>query len=311
MINPNFKHLRVFIEIARRGSFRNAANALHLSEPATSQAITQLESLIKVKLLDRTTRSVRLTEAGLTFLLDAEKMLDGMDRAIVGLRDFAASGRERVSLACLSSTVFHLLPPVLVEMKRLYPAINVIFLDDTMRGILRSLENSDCDLAIVSEDSLTKAELTIPLVEDTFQLVCSRDHPLGAKRQVTGHDLSAHELLLLRRGSGIRDVFDRAIEPLGIDLKIVYETTQVHTLLGLVEAGLGVTVLPSMLCPGPSNTALAVRPIQNPLVSRRLGIVFPEGKEPSPAAQLLAEVVRQTVGSETMIKPCGVHSICL
>lgn len=310
MINPNFKHLRVFVEIARRGSFRNAANALHLSEPATSQAITQLESLINVKLLDRTTRSVRLTEAGLTFLIDAEKMLDGMDRAIVGLREFATSGQGRVSLACLSSTVFHLLPPVLIEMKRLYPSINVIFLDDTMRGILRSLENGDCDLAIVSEDSLTKTELTIPLVEDSFQLVCSSEHPLAKKTQVTGDDISAHELLLLRRGSGIRDVFDRAIETLSIPLNIVYETTQVHTLLGLVEAKLGITILPSMLCPTESNLALVVRPLQKPIVSRRLGIVFPEGKEPSPAAQLLAEVIRQTVGSKTMIKPFGVKSIC-
>ena len=113
MINPNLKHLRVFVEIARRGSFRNAATALHLSDPATSQGITQLESLLAVKLLDRTTRSVRLTEAGAAFLVDAERLLDGMDHAVATLREFATTGRGRVSLACLSSTVYRLLPPVL------------------------------------------------------------------------------------------------------------------------------------------------------------------------------------------------------
>ena len=79
MLNPNLKHLRIFVEIARRGSFRNAANAMHLSEPATSQAITQLETLLGVKLLDRTTRIVRISEAGSIFLEDAVRLLETMD----------------------------------------------------------------------------------------------------------------------------------------------------------------------------------------------------------------------------------------
>jgi len=78
MLNPNLKHLRIFEEIARRGSFRNAANAMHLSEPATSQAISQLETLLGVKLLDRTTRIVRISEAGLIFLEDAVRLLESM-----------------------------------------------------------------------------------------------------------------------------------------------------------------------------------------------------------------------------------------
>lgn len=309
MINPNLKHLRVFVEIARRGSFRNAAAALHLSDPATSQGITQLESLLAVRLFDRTTRSVRLTEAGAAFLVDAERLLEGMDHAVATLREFATTGRGRVSLACLSSTVYRLLPPVLAEMKRRYPGINVVFKDDNMRGIMHSLEAGECDVAIVSEDPSNPRGLSIPLVTDAFQVVCPVDHPLARQRHIDGADLALHELVLLRRGSGIRDLLDRALEQLGIRPNVVQETTQIHTLLGLVEAGLGVSVLPAMLCPDPAHATLAVRPLRRPGVQRKVGLVFPSGKEPSPAARALADVVHRTVLSDTLHTPPGVTKI--
>lgn len=309
VINPNFKHLRVFIEIARRGSFRNAANALHMSEPAASQAISQLETLLAVKLLDRTTRSVRISEAGAAFLIDAERLVEGMDHSITALRELAASGRGRVSIACLSSAVYRLLPPVLAEMKRCCPGIDVLFLDDNMRGILHKLDTGECDLAIVSEDPTIKWGRSMALLDDDFQVVCCADHPLAQRLKVSGADLAKHELVLLRRGSGIRDNLDQALEKLDIRLNVVHETTQVLTLLGLVEAGMGVTVLPSMLCPDPAHGLFAVRPLHKPTVGRRLALVFAPGKEPTEAARLLAEVVHQTVLSAKLSAPAGVTKI--
>lgn len=309
MVNPNLKHVRIFIEIARRGSFRSAAQALHMSEPATSQAISQLESLLTVKLFDRTTRSVRLTQAGSAFLADAERLLEGFDHSIATLREFATSGRGRVSLACLSSAVYRILPPALAETKRRYPGMNVVLQDDNMRGILHSLDTGECDVAIVSEDVSFKRGRFIPLLTDAFQVVCPAGHALAGKRDVAGQELTSHELVLLRRSSGIRAALDRAVERRGITLDVVHETTQVHTVLGLVEAGLGVTVLPSLLCPSAANATFAVRPLRRPSVARRIGLVFPAGKEPPAAARVLAEVVQQSVRSVTLGLPPGVTRI--
>lgn len=309
MINPNLKHLRIFVEIVRRGSFRNAALALHMSEPAASQAISQLEALLGVQLLKRTTRSVGVTEAGADFLEDAERLLRGMDHSIANLRDFASTGHGKVSLACLSSTVYRLLPPVLSEMKRQHPRIHVVYQDDNMRGIIQSLENGDCDIAIVSDHAAFKRGFAIPLVTDSFQVVCPVGHPLSLHSQVRGEDLQSHGFVLLRRGSGIRDAFSEPMERLNIELNVVHETSQIHTLLGLVEYGLGVTVLPSMLCPAPSNSAFAVRPLIDPTVTRQLGIVFPGGKQPSPSARALADVIREAVQSERLCTPPGVAKI--
>jgi len=309
VINPNLKHLRIFVEIARRGSFRNAALAMHLSEPATSQAINQLETILAVKLLERTTRSMRLTEAGASFLPDAERLLQGMDHAIATLRQFATTGRGRVSVACLSSTVYHLLPPALAEMKRRHPGINVVYRDDNMRGILKSLETGECDVAIVSDSPKDKRGLAIPLVTDEFLVLCPASHPLARQPHVTGQELASHELVLLGRGSAIRDAFDHAIEPLAIRLQVVHETAQIHTLLGLVEAGLGVTVLPAMLCPAASNTQFVAQRLIRPTLQRTLGLIFPAGREPTAAARVLADVIRSTVLSENLETPRGVQKI--
>jgi len=147
------------------------------------------------------------------------------------------------------------------------------------------------------------------LVTYSFQVTCPADHPLASRKHVLGRDLAAHGLVLLRRGSAIRDAVDLAFERLATDLSVVHETTQVHTLLGLVEAGLGISVLPSMLCPAPSHAAFAVRPLQQPSISRKLGLVFPAGREPTLAARVLADVIRQTVVSKALLTPPGVSKI--
>ena len=252
---------------------------------------------------------MRVTEVGAAFLEDADRLLQNLDHAIATLRESATTGRGRVSLACLSSTVYRLLPPVLAEMKRRHPQIDVVFRDDNMRGILQSLEAGECDVAIVSESASLRGGFAQPLVADSFQVVCRADHPLASRKPVLGRDLAAHGLVLLRRGSAIRDAFGLAFERLATDLGVVHETTQVHTLLGLVEAGLGISVLPSMLCPAPTHAAFAVRPLRQPSISRKLGLVFPAGREPTFAARALADVIRQTFVAKDLLTPPGVSKI--
>jgi DNA-binding transcriptional LysR family regulator len=260
-------------------------------------------------LFDRTTRIVRITEAGLLFLEDAVRLIETMDYSIAALKDFAKSGRGRVTIACLSSAVYRLLPPVLAEMKISYPELDVVFLDDNMRGILQKMDKGECDIAIVSEDSERKFNISIPLLDDVFQVVCRSDHRLSLKNKISGTEISKHELVMLRRGSGIRDLLESEFEKKSIQINVVHETTQVLTLLGLVEANLGLTILPSMLCPDPSRGAFMVIPLEKPKIHRRLGLIFATGREPTAAARLLARVIQTTVLSQDFSIPNGVVKV--
>jgi DNA-binding transcriptional LysR family regulator len=194
-------------------------------------------------------------------------------------------------------------------MKVAYPEIDVVFLDDNMRGILQKMDKGECDIAIVSEATEKKLNVSIPLLDDVFQVVCRSDHPLASKHKISGKEISSHELVMLRRGSGIRDLVETEFEKKSIQINVVHETTQVLTLLGLVEANLGLTILPSMLCPDPSRGAFAVLPLDKPRVQRRLGLIFASGREPTAAARLLAKVIQNTVLSQNFSIPEGVLKV--
>ena len=305
LINLNLKHLRIFVAVGRSGSFRASAQALHISQPAASHAVSQIESLISVPLLERTTRSVRLTSAGAYFLAEAERLVEGLDRSVAAVREFASSGQGRVSLACLSSAAARLLPPVLAEMRRRHPHISVALQDNNMRGILQSLAAGECDVAIASEDPAIHKNRFEPLLTDNFQVVCRADHPLAERRFVSGGDLTSNQCVMLRRDSAIRAALDRSLGALNLEMQIVHETTQVHTALGLAEAGIGIAVMPAMLCPGPENTGVAVRELRNPRVFRRIGLAFPAFKELSSSALVFADVFKQVLRAGRIKLPKG------
>jgi DNA-binding transcriptional LysR family regulator len=258
-----------------------------------------------VQLLERTTRSVRLTESGASFLAEAERRVEGLDRSVIAVREFAASGRGRVSLACLSSAAARLLPPVLAEMQRKFPQITVALQDSNMRGILRSLAVGDCDVAIASEDPAINKNRFEPLLTDHFHVVCRTDHVLAKRQYVSGSDLTSNQCVMLRRDSAIRAALDRSLGALNLQMQIVHETTQVHTALGLAEAGIGIAVMPAMLCPGPENTGVVMRELRKPQVIRRIGLAFPALREPSPAALMFADVFKQVLRTGKIKLPKG------
>jgi DNA-binding transcriptional LysR family regulator len=164
-------------------------------------------------------------------------------------------------------------------------------------------------VAVSSEDPAIKRSKFEPLLTDNFQVVCPADHPLAGRDTVVGNDLAHHPCVTLRRDSGIRAAIDRALYARNIELQIVHETTQVHTALGLVAAGLGITVMPAMLCPAPGDAGLAVRPLRKPRISRRIGLVFSTFRTPSPGALAFAEVFRQVLKAAKIRLPRGVTQV--
>ena len=304
--NPNVRHLRIFIEVANKSSFRKAAQLLHLSEPTASQAIAQLEEQLEAKLFTRTTRSIELTEVGKEFLSDVERLIFGLDQTIKNIKEYTSTGRGKVSLACLSSIAYRILPPVLQMMSELYPNTNVLYRDENVRGIFSSLDSGECDVAIVSDDVKSNYKFDTTLLHDTYQVVIPANHPLSKKSLISGKDLEKYSVLHLRNNSGVRNTFDDAMEKAGLTPKIIHETTQISTLLGLVESGLGLTVLPGMMCPANGNNNICIRPLARPIISRKIGIIYSPKKLPTIAAQLLANLIKGYIYSNEFELPPGV-----
>lgn len=291
MIYPNLRHLHAFVETARRGSFRSAAAVLHLGQPAVSQAVAQLEAQVGARLLDRTTRTVSLTDAGRAFLPGAERVLAEVTQAFESTRERARLGLTRVRVATVSTAAFRLLPQVLGEVGRLDPRLRIVFHDASTAGIERRLDAGDDDLGLASDDVDERRFRFTPLLLDEYRVLCSATHPLARRSSIRASDLIEHGVLMVDQSSGIRRRFDRAFEGAGQTPAVHFETNQLHTLIGLVEAGMGVTAIPALSCPARLEPGLVALPLDGPPIVRVLGLVLPRGREPVAAVRFVHQIV--------------------
>jgi DNA-binding transcriptional LysR family regulator len=134
-----------------------------------------------------------------------------------------------------------------------------------------------------------------PLRRDPFVLACRRDHRLAESQEVSWAELAGERLVGVSRRSGNRLILDRALLPRGISLAWRYEAEHLSTSLGLVEAGLGVAVVPRLALPRDPHPVLVVRPLRDPVVDRATGVLLRRGAEPGPAARALIELLSKAL----------------
>lgn len=288
-INFNLNDLQAFRVVAELRSFRKAADALHVSQPAFSRRIEKLEEALGVRLLERTTRSVSLTSVGRDFDRKVRQLLDELDQTLLGIRGVAATRMGEVAIACVPSTVYYFLSRVISRYHERYPKIRVKVLDASANEVLSAVSRSEVDFGINFVGSQEPDIEFRPLMEENFVAACRRDHPLAQKRRVTWTELAQYDYISVSKASGNRLLLDQALSNVPGRPQSIYETEHVTTMLGLVEAGLGVAAVPSIAMPGPDHPLLVSVPLFDPVVARRIGLIRRKGRTLSPAAQQLYE----------------------
>ena len=290
-INCEILDLRAFLLVAESRSFHRAAEALHVSQPALSRRIQKLEQAIGSPLLERTTRSVATTAMGENLLPLVRRMIEEFDGSLFAQR--GDQGGSQITIACLPTAAFYFLPSVMARFHAEYPKVRFRILDVPATDGLQAVERGEVEFGInfmgASDPNLTFDVL----VEDPFVLACRRDHPLARKRKIAWSDLENHQLITVHRTSGNRTLLDGALARENLKLSWFYEVTHLSTSLGMVEAGIGVSVLPQMATPQGEHPSLVTRPIGNPVVSRTIGIVRRRGAMLSPMAERFLEMLQR------------------
>lgn len=284
-INFDLNDLQAFRAVAELGSFRKAAEAVNISQPALSRRIDKLEEALGVRLLERTTRSVALTTIGRVFAQSAEQLLDDLDVALLGIRDVSSSRLGHVTIACVPSVAYYFLPNVISTYRRRFPRIRIKLLDLSANEVLAAVISGEADFGVGfmgSQDSDVEFKV---LLEERFVAACRRDHPLAGRKRVTWDEFYEHEYVSVDKTSGNRLLLDQALSNVAPRAPSVCETRHVTTMLGLVEAGIGVAAVPSMAMPGRDHPVLTSVPLVEPAVKRRVGIVRRRGRPLTPAAQ--------------------------
>ena len=293
-INFEALDLRAFVAVVDLEGFHRAAEALNLSQPALSRRIQKLEAAVGAALLERTTRRVALTTVGREFLPLVRRMLDEFDSSLFAMRDVGRQRRGLISLACVPTAAFYFLPSVIALFNEQYPNIRFRILDLSANEGLESVARGEVEFGI-NLLGASDPELSFePLIEDPFVLACRRDHPLAQRDAVAWSDLEGQPLVAVSRTSGNRIMLDAALVRAGVSLSWSYEVTHLSTSLGLVEAGLGISVLPKLATPQGDHPIIVTRPIRNPEVSRTIGVVRRRGGRLAPAAERFLEMLLGT-----------------
>lgn len=288
--------LQAFRAVADLGNFRKAAETVHLSQPAFSRRIDKLERSLGVRLLERTTRRVTLTAVGREFARKVGEMLDELDATLLGIQGVESSRMAEVTIACVPSTVNYYVSQVIRRYHALAPRVRVKVLDAGANEVLAAVARGEADFGL---DFIGAQETELdfkPLVEERFVAACRRDHPLAKAKRVTWAQLADHDFISVGRSSGNRLLLDQALAGAGARPQAVFETQHVTTLLGLVEAGLGVGAVPSMAMPGPEHPLLVSVPLVEPEITRRIGLIRRRGRSLSPAAQQLYDLFGEVKG---------------
>lgn len=291
MINLSLIKIRSFITVAEQLSFRKASEMLHISQSAISTHVGDLESLLGVPLLSRTTRNVRVTREGQHFLIRAKHALSELESVSLELRDEAALRRGQVTVACVPTIASSILPRVLAVFSQQYAKVKVRVLDEPAAIGANRVLNLEVDFGVGPRPPRNCDISFDRLAEDHFIAVYPNGHALASRRTVRIKDLTRYPLLVLARHMNVREVLEGAFGKEGCTLDPVYEPCHHYTLGAMVEAGLGVTALPSMSLSLLGHPRLRGARIVDPAIHREIGVLRRENNMLSPAA---AEFLKTT-----------------
>lgn len=291
-MNYSLRQLRVFVAVAQQGSFSQAGQRIGLSQSAVSHSIKELESEMGVRLLDRTTREVLLTEAGEQLASRLERLLEELNTALLDVRSYGQQRSGTVRVAASQTISAHLMPQCLAASQRHFPDIKVMLRDRPQQWVLQSIRNAEVDFGIVIGPLSADDFESEGILEEPFLLLCRQDDPLASQQKIHWEMLNQRQLVLQDYASGSRVLIDEALRVQAVTAEIVQEIGHPATLYPMVEAGIGISILPALALPLPQGRPLLVRRM-SPEINRTIMLVRRKNRSLSPAAEAIWQEVRQ------------------
>lgn len=236
------RHLRYFVAVAGELNFRRAAERLHLAQPALSSQIKTLENELGVQLLERTTRSVKLTPAGRVFFDEARGVLEAAQAAMQHAKsaEHGLTGNLRVGIIAPAANAW--LAGILRKFRLQYPGIQFSLFDLTSTEQLRRLHAGELDAGLL-RPPMRSSELDFKLVEESRHVLAApAEHRLARKRRLEWHDFDGEGLVMIQPSEqhGYYDAFLAACARAGAHPKPVQYAHDIQTKMWLISAGFGV-----------------------------------------------------------------------
>ncbi len=296
MIGITLKHLRYFEALARHGHFGRAANACAISQPALSQQIKELESMLGAPLVERSSRQIRLTALGEDFVDRARKILLEVDELGDLVRSAQSAVGGRLRLGIIPTVAPYLLPGMIKALSQRFPDLDVQPRESITQTLIADLLESRLDVAVVALPISEAALREFALFEEDFVLIrppTEADHAVPSPEM-----LQEMRLLLLEEGHCFRDQALSFCNISGPSPRYLMEGSSLATLVQMVGAGMGLTLIPEMAVPLETRSAeVAVQRFAAPSPSRKIGMVWRKSNPLADQLMQIGAVVRSVAQS--------------
>ena len=293
-INWSVRELDVFLALAETLSFRRTAAQVNLSQSAVSGVVTRLEEALGVRLFDRTTRSVQLTDAGQVFAEHAVLMRTQTDEAVRAVRNVAELQVGNVRLAALPSLAATVVPVACARYRLRFPGVQFQVFDTLSGPAFDLVRAGQVDFALTAANPAYADLDYTPLASDGFVLLIPPGHPLAAARgPLRWVDVANLTHISMPLPTSVRQYADAALLQHRVRFEPVYELEHLASITAMVACGLGVAALPELAAAVATMPGVVQRPMVEPDISRPIGLVTRRYRSLSPAATALVEMLRE------------------
>lgn len=284
------RQVKYFMEVARQEHMTEAAFHLHVAQSAVSRQIAKLEDELGVELFLREGRSVRLTHAGRIFYDHALIAMEAMDKAVQAIEDYLNPEAGKIRLGFPNSLATKTLPRVISAFRHQYSDVGFDFKQGSNRELREWVEKGEIDLAFVSPVPEPTAEInTHVFFSEHMRALIPTHHRLAKQVSINLRDLMDDQFVLFRTGYDMRALVLDACRKVNFEPAVAFESEDIYTIKGLVEAGLGVSLLPETLLVDQTPVGTVSIPVSVPRVTRTVGVIMTKSRTLPPSEKLFYE----------------------
>jgi LysR family nitrogen assimilation transcriptional regulator len=292
------RQLHYFLRILELKSFSKAAANLHIAQPALGLQIRKLEDELGVPLLNRHSRGVTPTEAGLILREHAQTVLRQVERAKLALVDFAGPPRGKVAVGVTPTVNMMLAASLVSRCRDEFPKVSLSLVEGMSETLMEWVENDRLDMAFSYNADVAHGLVCEPLLAEDLLLIASSKDEKRLKKTLPFTEIAKLPLVLPTTRHGLRQIVDEAADKRGIELNLLMEIDSVHASKELVERGLGYTILPmGAVFHEIEEGRLIARAIAQPQLSRKMYLAYSAKRPSSKGALAVRQVMRDVVAA--------------
>jgi len=297
--------LRLFVDLVREQSFTRVAARNFITQPAVSLSMQRLEEELGVRLLERTTRKVLVTEEGRVVYDYAREILEKLQELRTALQERQDQVQGTVRLSTIHSIGLYELPAPLKEYIRRYPNVQLHIEYKLSEQVYQSVQEGDADLGLVAYPEERGQVVTLPFLEDELVVICSRESPLAGRDSVRLSELNGHPFVAFEPEIPTRRAVDALLTEHHVRVQLRMQCDNIEILKKMVEVGLGVSFVPLLSVQEEVRTgAVSVLRVADVRVRRPVAILYRKGKSLTRAQQAFLDLLTSE-GEEIILQSFG------